>query len=347
MSPARNRKTLFRGGAKKVLRAYCIIALSAPLLASHDPLMISLGDRWHFPAFSNHPYLILQAGEKDSLVRKSTLDWRTLNCQGKIMPLIAYSPFESDAENSRCISPFGKQFIRTSDGHITELPVRYRHWLGTTSTGRDVASLLIHGCRTSMIIGLLTLAVVVIIGVSLGTAAGWFGNDRLRIAGLKIPLDLFNEMINAAFTALPRLVVILVLSALLPRSLTSVILLLGLTSWNDLYRLTRTRILQLRSSAYIEQAVAAGTPSYRILFRHVGPNLSSISKAVLLLVFAHAVIAESSLTFLGAGLPPTTPSWGQLLLEARSHPQAWWLVIFPAAGVFGMTFSLYRLSERR
>jgi len=338
-------RILPKRAARWIFSGFILTALAAPLLAGHDPLVARVNGEWLFPAFSHSPYVELPTDSQTTPRRKTAIDWRTFPCEWKLLPFVCYSPTEHDLQNL-LRSPFDDQYLSDRTGASVALPATYRHWLGTTATGCDVAALLIHGCRTSLLIGLLSTLLAGTIGILLGTFAGWFGNHRLRILGIRIPADRIHTAITVSFATVPRLVLILVVAVILPRGILPVALLIGITGWTDLSRLTRTGMLQVRTAGFIAHANIAGVPALRLLLYHALPNLSALTTGILLSSFAHAVVTESALTFLGAGLPSDIASWGQLVAAARSAPDSWWLIIFPAAALSSITYSLSGTENR-
>lgn len=379
---------------------YLAVALLAPVLANRNPLAIQLNGRIYFPAFSNSPYIQLTNGEDQSTILKKEIDWRIYPCNWKIMAPVPYSPNDFDPAGNYLASPFGKQKIISSSGTTIDLPLRYRHWLGTTRTGQDVLAELIHGCRTSIFIGLASIFLAGLIGLLLGTAAGFFGNDRLilsfalllsfslafftflfyaangltngwnsvlvlllciiigwitnrvlRIFDLfrrpvKFPTDRFLQLITACMVSIPRLILVLTLAAVITPSITSLVLIISLTGWTEIARVTRNETLRIRKSNYLEYATSAGFPPLRIILHHTLPNTMSFTHVMLLYGIAGAILTEAGLSFIGIGLPSGTPSWGALFFAARQDFSAWWLVLFPGFVLIGLLSSLYNLADR-
>lgn len=324
---------------RRILTVYFFLAVFAPLLSSHDPLAVRTGGTWNFPAFSQDRYFVNANGSREL---KAGIDWRKRSEDFMLLSPVPYGPDETDPLNNRCVSPLSSQRMLSSNGQVQTLPLRYRHWLGTTFTGKDVLCLLIHGCRTSLLIGSLTMLLTGVIAFIFGGSAGWAGNHRWRIGRVRIPLDALHTAVTTAISGVPRFLLVLTLSAAAPRSIGTLVLILAITGWPELSRSVRTGLLQLRSAAFMEQAISAGATEFRILFRHAWPNLSALTLNLLLTVAAGAIMAESALTFLGAGLPPDNASWGQLLTESRRFPEAWWLSLFPVLALFGISFVLFR-----
>jgi peptide/nickel transport system permease protein len=171
---------------KRLLRLlifFGMLGLLAPLIANHEPLYIRYNGCNYFPAFSSSPYLELKdkSGEWVRL-RKDATDWRNFPASTILFAPVVYDASGKDLMNANCISPFGSQKSINASGTVTDLPLRYRHWLGTTRTGGDVLAGLISGTRFSLLIGILSMLIAGVIGILLGTLAGYFGDDTLRIS---------------------------------------------------------------------------------------------------------------------------------------------------------------------
>jgi peptide/nickel transport system permease protein len=159
---------------------YLFIALFAPLLANDQPLYLSVNGKQYFPAFSSDPYIDFKdAHNENTRLRKTAIDWKNFNADITIFPPICWSASQPDLLNTY-VSPFSKQLF-LKDNTIKDLPFRFRHFLGTGKTGNDLLSGLIHGTRTSIMIGLFSVLIALFIGISLGGIAGYFGDHKLRV----------------------------------------------------------------------------------------------------------------------------------------------------------------------
>jgi peptide/nickel transport system permease protein len=177
------------------------------------------------------------------------------------------------------------------------------HFLGTDELGRDILSRVIYGSRTSLLIGAGAALVSVLIGAPIGLAAGYF---RGRIDMILVPvIDLF--------LALPGLVLALIITVMVGPSLLNLILVLGFVMWPTVARLVRGQTLATREHAFIEAAQAAGGSPAWIIRRHVWPNIMRIVAAQFAITVSFAIITSASLSFLGLGIPPPTPDWGNMV----------------------------------
>lgn len=202
------------------------------------------------------------------------------------------------------------------------LPPGWDHLLGTDQLGRDVLSRILFGARVSLTIALLSGVLSVGIGVTMGALGGFFGGWVDGVVMRTVDLVL----------AVPRLVLLVTVIALLRPSATTIVLLLALTQWPAPARLIRAEILSLKERDFVEAARALGYSRARILLRHVVPNALSPVLVAATLGVSHTVILEAGLAFLGLGVPL---SWGTLLLAGQANliTGAWWLTVFPGAAI--------------
>jgi peptide/nickel transport system permease protein len=203
-------------------------------------------------------------------------------------------------------------------------PPSTTHWLGTDSLGEDVWSRLLYGGRVSLTIGILSAVISVLIGVVVGAIAGFYG--KLADAVLMRFVDLL--------LAFPAIFLLLILFSIVQASAVSVILFLGLFGWLYLARIIRGEFLSLREKEFVESARAMGVSSLRIILRHMLPNVIAPIIVTFTLEVAYNMIAEATLDFLGYGVPPDTPTWGNMLTGAEDYyitvPL---LAVFPGAAL--------------
>ena len=189
-----------------------------------------------------------------------------------------------------------------------DAPPSAAHLLGTDSVGRDVVSRLVYGARVSLSVGVGAVLVYVIIGVTLGLIAGYYGRW----------VDIGVMRVTDVFMSFPYFMVILVLVSVLGPSLITIIAVIGFMAWPPIARLVRGSVLTIKQSDYVRAGVSLGYGTPRIMFKHILPN--ALSPIVVNATFgvAQAIILESGLSFLGMGVRPPAASWGNMLKEAQS-----------------------------
>jgi oligopeptide transport system permease protein len=214
-------------------------------------------------------------------------------------------------------------YTKTNFGRLNEGPTA-TYPLGTDQLGRDMLSRMIYGARVSMLVGLGAQVLVVLIGVPIGALAGWAGG---RVD------TLLTRFIDVMY-AFPRLLFVILVMSMLGAGLTNIFIAIGLTGWVGIARQTRAQVLALKQKEFVEGARALGARSWRLLVRHVLPN--ALSPIVVAVTFGipEAIFTEAALSFIGVGINPPTPSWGQMVGEGQQYLRSsWHLCVVPSIAI--------------
>jgi len=291
------------------------VAIFANLLASDKPILFYHQGKVYFPVFSG-------AEKVGSFVWKDLKKKAPFVYQhvaGKeeaiaIWPVVKYSPTEYNL----------LEYLAPPDSS---------HWFGTDDSGRDVLSRMIHGARISLSVGFVAVGIAMIIGVLLGALAGYFGGW---------PDIVISRAIEIMLT-IPTFFLIIAIIAFLPPSIYNIMVVIGLTGWTGFARFVRAEFLKLKQLDFITALRALGASHKRIIFLHMLPNAMAPVLVSAVFGIAGAILTESSLSFLGFGVPPPTPSWGEILSQSRDYIEfAWWLTVFPGFAIF-MSITAYNL----
>jgi peptide/nickel transport system permease protein len=225
--------------------------------------------------------------------------------------------------------------IATDWGAIRKAPSA-AHGFGTDEIGRDVLSRVIWGTRASLLAGVVSVSISLLLGVPIGLAAGFLGGW----------IDALISRITDAFLACPFLILAIALAAFLGPSLANAMIAIGISATPIFVRLTRAQVINVTVEDYIEAARAVGNPPWRIALRHVLPNVTAPLMVQATLAIASAVIAEASLSFLGLGQQPPAPSWGSMLNTAKNFvDNAPWMAVWPGLAIFALVLSFNLLGD--
>ena len=225
--------------------------------------------------------------------------------------------------------------IATSWSAIRKAPSA-QYWFGTDEIGRDVLSRVIWGTRASLLAGVVSVSISLMLGVPIGLAAGFLGGW----------VDAAISRLIDAFLACPFLILAIALAAFLGPSLTNAMIAIGVSATPIFIRLTRASVLSVKVEDYVEAARAVGNSHLRIAVRHVLPNVLPPLIVQATLTVAAAVIAEASLSFLGLGQQPPEPSWGSMLNTAKNYVEhAPWMAVWPGLSIFVLVLSFNLLGD--
>ena len=237
------------------------------------------------------------------------------------------------AISASLISPYdpGK-----TDVSLKLKPPSARNLLGTDQLGRDVFSRMLHGSRISLTVGFIAVGISIFIGILIGATAGYYGRW----------VDAFLMRLVDTMLCFPSLFLILTIVALLGPSIFNIMVVIGITSWEGTARFVRAEFLSLRERDYVQAARALGVKDSRIIFRHILPNALAPVFVTATLGVASAILVEAGLSFLGFGVQPPAPSWGNILTEGRTYIfDAWWLTVFPGLAILVAVLSFNLVGE--
>lgn len=215
-------------------------------------------------------------------------------------------------------------------------PPSWEHWMGTDNLGRDVLSRMLFGGRISLLVGVVSVAVAMVIGVLLGIISAMVGG---RVD------DVIMRLTDLSLT-LPGVLIALAVAATVGPSLINVILIISLLYWAQFARMARGEALSIRERDYVQAAYAIGCSPLRILRLHIFPNLVNTMIVLATLEIAAAILLESTLSFLGVGVPPPTPTWGIMIADGRPYVElGWWSVTFPGLAIMFTVLAVNLLGD--
>jgi peptide/nickel transport system permease protein len=342
------------------------IAVFAPFIANDKPFAIRVDGKLYFPlskTFTANDYSVFLAAiiavilallirrnnrKVDPFLRSAVL-WRQISVCTVILflgiiLLQIFMPRKLDATDYKAMLTSGKAIDAVfpivpygygrTDIKVSQKPPSKEHWLGTDDVGSDVLCRLIHGTRVSLSVGFVAVGISSVIGIIFGAIMGYFGGK----------IDFLGMRLLEIMMSVPTFFLIITIVAFFPRSLLNIMIIIGITSWTEDARFIRAEFLKLRNQDFVQAAISLGLPLRSILFRHMLPN--GIAPVLVSITFgvAGAIFIESALSFLGFGVAPPTPSWGQMLSTgvSTSGQFLWWLTLFPGLAIF-LTVLAYNL----
>ena len=306
--------------------SFCILlllvglSLFAELIANDRPLLVIYKGESYAPVFVDYPETTFDGDFE------TAADYRDPFLRAQIAEhgFILWPPI-----------PFGPGTINYGLPSPPPTPPSTENWLGTDDQGRDVAARLIYGFRISILFGLALTIISSVVGVAAGAVQGYFGGW----------IDLFFQRVIEIWSGLPQLFILVIASSVVVPSFWTLLGVLLLFQWTALVGLVRAEFLRTRNFDYVRAARALGMSDVRIIMRHVLPNAMVATLTFIPFVLAGAVTALTSLDFLGLGLPPGTPSLGELLRQGKENLNAPWLGIAGFVGVALMLTLLVFVGE--
>jgi len=290
-----------------VVFSLVIVATTAPLLANNVPLLLRWEGRWYAPLLQTVPNLPPNINFRTALHDAPAGTWA-------LMPVIPYSPTEYDLD-------------------ATLQPPSLNHWVGTDDQGRDVMARMIYGARNSLSIGFVAMGIAALVGIFLGALAGFYGGI----------VDVLLSRVTEVMYCFPTFFLILAVLAFVQPSIYNIMIVIGLTGWPGIARMIRGEFLKLRHQEFVAASQVLGASDLRMMFRHMLPN--AIAPVLVSITFgvASAILVESGLSYLGFGVPPYEPSWGDVLSQAQEFiDTAWWLTVTPGIAMF-LTITAYNI----
>lgn len=308
LSPiTRRRLAVFRGNRRARVSLWLfavlfVVSLVAELIANDRPIVMQYLGEWYVPVLVDYPdtefggFLPSPADYRDPFIRDEIM------ANGWML----WPPI-----------PFSYETLDMALDHPAPSPPTARHWLGTDDQGRDVLARVIYGFRLSVIFALVLTAGSLVLGVLAGGIQGYFGGK----------VDLIGQRITEIWSGLPMLFLLIILASLVEPNLWWLLGIMLLFSWLGLVDVVRAEFLRARNLEYVRAARAMGLPSRLIMWRHVLPNAMVATLTFIPFLFTGAITTLTALDFLGFGLPPGSPSLGELVAQGKNNLQAPWLGI--------------------
>ena len=301
-----------------------VLSLGAEFIANDKPILAFYKGELFFPVFVDYPEdkfggFLAETDYRDPVIFKEIeahgwLIWPPIryadNTHNLALPVPAPSPPTWMLNEAQCAQ--GKTFAGEPAKNCRQIEW---NWLGTDDQGRDVVARLIYGFRISVLFGLLLAGISSVVGVTAGAIQGYFGGWT----------DLLFQRFIEIWSSLPSLYLLIILSAIISPSFFVLLFILLAFSWVSLVHVVRAEFLRARNFDYVRAARAMGLPDRKIMVKHVLPNAMVATLTFLPFILNSSITTLTSLDFLGFGLPPGSPSLGELLLQGKSNLQAPWL----------------------
>lgn len=297
------------------------LSLMAEILSNDQPLLIRFNGEFYFPIVKSYPETTF-GGDFDTAT-----DYRDPYILEKLQSTSNYVVFPLNRHSYNSIN-------QEIDGPVPSPPT-LENYLGTDDRGRDVLARIVYGFRLSILFGLALTMTGTLVGIMAGAVQGYFGGRT----------DLFFQRFIEIWGAMPELYLLIIFASIFKPSILLLLFLLSLFSWMGLSDYVRAEFLRGRNLEYVKAARALGVGNVGIMWRHLLPN--GITPVITFLPFriSAAILALTSLDFLGLGVPPSTPSLGELLAQGKGNIEAWWLSLSAFTILVGMLVLLIFIGE--
>jgi microcin C transport system permease protein len=283
----------------------CFFSFTAEFWANNKPIILKYQDQYYFPVFKDYHPSALDI--KNTLV----VDYRNLELGEEdfaIWPVISWNPYESN-----------KEVVSYPSEPSAE------NWMGTDDRGRDILTRLLYGLRYSVTFAFFVWVITFVVGTILGGVMGYFGGRT----------DFWGQRVVEVLSTVPQFFLLIIIISIFKPTLTLLVFISSLFGWISISYYVRGEYLKNRKKEFVEAAQALGAGHGRIFFKHLLPNSLSPIITFSPFVIAGNIVALASLDYLGFGLNPPTPSWGELLNQAQKHfTEGWWLAIYPSLALF-------------
>ena len=306
-----------------ILLTLYFISFFLPLLINNRALIVKYEGQLYFPFLTGYipgqQFGQKVPGETRYRLLKKTFKNDVYKENWVLMPLYAFSPYEDI----------------TFEGNKMFDPPSKLHWLGTDNTGRDVFARLCYAFNISISFGLILTIINYIVGILIGGCMGYYGGK----------FDLFFQRLIEIWSSLPMLFVIIIISSILKPSFMLLVGIYTLVNWISMTYLIRAEFYREKAKPYVAAALSMGQSDFKVMFKHILPN----SLVPVITYFPFSVVAGISalvgLDYLGFGLPPPTPSWGQMLDVGLSNITKWWMVFSPVSAQFFTLLAIVFIGE--
>ncbi|PID72070.1 MAG: peptide ABC transporter permease [Desulfobulbus propionicus] len=325
-TPGRRRWRLFRQNKRGfysliLFTIVFVLSLFAEVLSNDKPVLVNYQNQWYFPLWNSYPETVFGGDFETATDYRDPYIIEKLTTEGNTV-IFPFNPHSYNSINLEI------------DGPVPSPPTR-DNLLGTDDRGRDVLARLLYGFRLSVVFGLALTSIGTLLGILAGAVQGYFGGK----------IDLFFQRFIEIWGSMPELYLLIIFASIFKPSVALLLILLSLFGWMGLSDYVRAEFLKGRNMEYVKAARALGVDNITIMYRHLLPN--GMTPVITFLPFrmSGAILALTSLDFLGLGVPPSTPSLGELLAQGKANIDAWWLSLSTFVVLVGTLILLIFIGE--